>query len=119
MEQYPEPWSERTPERYRPGPPATFGLARDAERLLQQPAPSDEPEPDEPPRKPRRERGPFVTYLCLPWSYGDHTSSADVWRRLRCRRGRHQVGGGHIMQVGGTEVFVEPRCRWCGATVAS
>ena len=89
-----------------------FGLARAAELV------PDEPPPEAPPARSllarRREPGPFMTYLCLPWSYGERDSFAR-WHRLRCRLGRHDVVGGHVMQLGGDDVFVERQCRWCGA----
>ena len=64
--------------------------------------------------KRRRARGPFLTYLGMPWSYGDRDSS-DRWHRLQCRRGRHEMHGGHTMQVDGAVVFIERQCRWCDA----
>jgi len=59
-----------------------------------------------------RERGPFLTYLGMPWSYGDR-HSRDRWHRLQCRLGRHDMWGGHTMQVDGAVVFIERQCRWC------
>jgi hypothetical protein len=110
MADHPELYTDRTPERQRSAldRAPTFGVAREAETYVAAP-------PDElPARKPRRERGPFVTYLQLPWSYGDRRRS-DVWHRMQCRRGRHQMSGGDTMQVGGALVFIERRCRWCEA----
>lgn len=102
-----ERWTERTPER------VSFGLAREAELLpVPAPPPVEEPVTES---EPEPERGDFLTYLCLPWSYGDHDSIADKWRRLRCRRGRHEMAGGHTMQLGGSVAFIERSCRWCGA----
>ena len=66
----------------------------------------------------RRERGPFLTYLGMPWSYGDRDSS-DRWHRLQCRLGRHDMRGGHTMQVDGAVVFIERQCRWCDAGASS
>ena len=111
MAEHPELWTEKTPERQRTAleRAPTFGLAREAETYV--PVPVDD---DVPPRKPRRERGPFVTYLRLPWSYGDRPRT-DVWHRVQCRWGRHQMSGGHTMQLDGTLVFIERRCRWCEA----
>ncbi len=85
-------------------------------------APDDETAPVEPAvdvaapaaGKGRRERGPFLTYLAMPWSYGDCASS-DRWHRLHCRLGRHDMSGGHTMQVDGAVVFIERQCRWCAA----
>lgn len=79
--------------------------------------PAEAVELDEPvPPSPGRGHGPFVTYLCLPWSY-DRTSG-EGWHRLKCRLGRHEIAGGHTMQIGGDVVFVERRCRWCEASPA-
>jgi hypothetical protein len=110
MAEYPELWTERTPERQLFDRTPTFGLAREAERPPAEIAPA--PTTTEP-RKPRRERGPFVTYLSLPWSYGDRTTG-DRWHRLKCRFGRHQIAGGHTVQLDSTVVYIERRCRWCG-----
>jgi len=111
MAELPERWTERTPEqRYLYDKVPTFGLARDAERMRQG-VPPDRRAPTV--KKRRRERGPFVTYMRMPWSYGDRNDS--VLRRLRCRRGRHELIGGSTMQLGSTVVFVERTCRWCGA----
>lgn len=74
--------------------------------------PSDSAAPDL--GKHRREPGPFVTYLSMPWSYGDR-DTGDRWHRLQCRLGRHDMHGGHVMQVDGAVVFIERRCRWCEA----
>jgi hypothetical protein len=37
----------------------------------------------------------------------------DVWHRLMCRLGRHDVQGGQRIQVGGRYVNTERRCVWC------
>ncbi|MDQ3897968.1 MAG: hypothetical protein M3326_12135 [Actinomycetota bacterium] len=92
MAELPEVWTEQTP------------AAEDAA-----PAP-----PTSEPPKHRRERGPFMTYLRLPWSYGDR-DSGERWHRVQCRLGRHKTVGGYSMQVDSAMVFVEPRCVWCGA----
>lgn len=103
-------WTERTAERRdRSARAPTFRLSRPAESLPEVPpelAPTEA-------AAPGRELGPFLTYLCLPWSYGDR-ARGDLWHRLQCRRQRHQIDGGQVMQVGGDAVFVERRCRWCG-----
>jgi hypothetical protein len=110
MAEYPERWTERTPERQLFDRTPAFGLAREAERLPEATAPALAP--TEPP-VPRRLRGPFVTHLLLPWSYGGTTG--DRWHRLTCWFGRHQMGGGHTVQLDSTLVYIERRCRWCGA----
>ena len=112
MAEHPDLWTERTPEhRYLFDRPPSFGLARDAERMRDG-IPPVIPRPSR--RKPRGERGPFVTYLRLPWSYGDR-SAGDVWHRMQCMRRRHEMMGGHTMQLGSDVVFIERQCRWCGA----
>ena len=109
-----ERWTERTPERQSlfDQTPA-IGLSREVARLQEEQAQA--PDPPAVPPPPRRERGPFITYLRLPWSYGDR-SPGDLWRRVQCRRGRHVMGGGHTMQLGSSTVYLERTCRWCGAT---
>jgi hypothetical protein len=115
-----ELWSDRAPVRRPPSSVAPrFGLSRSAELVQQRVAAAAETETETETEEevaapePRRERGPFVTYLLLPWSYGDR-SPGDAWHRMKCRAGRHVITGGHTMQVGGEAVFVERRCRWCG-----
>jgi len=39
----------------------------------------------------------------------------DVWHRIRCRTGHHDVRGGQQMQLGSRFVLVERRCIWCDA----
>jgi hypothetical protein len=103
-----ERWTERTPHLFNRTP--AFGLARAAEEMdgCVPPAPDEEP-----PRPPRRERGPVMTYLSMPWSYGDR-GERDFWHRVRCRVGRHELRGGHPMQLDGAIVYIERSCRWCG-----
>jgi hypothetical protein len=111
-----ERWTEKTPERqvserrYLFDREPTFGLAHDAE-LMRRGVPP--PPRVATARKRRRERGPFVTYMRVPWSYGDR-NAGDRWHKMRCRLGRHEIRGGHVMQLGSSMVFVERRCRWCG-----
>ena len=111
MADHPELWTESTPERrYRFDRAPTFGLARDAERMQHEVPAARVPARG---RKRGRDRGPFVTYLRLPWSYGDR-NRGEFWHRLQCRRRRHEMAGGHTIQLGSTVVFIERRCRWCG-----
>ena len=91
--------------------PPTFGLARDAERMREGMPPVRRTVR---PRRRQRERGPFVTYLRLPWAYSDR-NAGDIWHRMQCRVGRHEVHGGSTMQLGSAVVFLERQCRWCGA----
>lgn len=116
MAEHPELWTERTPERRHLFDRApAFGSAGDAERMPERMDPALT-SPNR--RKRRRERGPFLTYLCLPWSYGDR-DTVDLWHRLQCRRRRHEMRGGDTMQLGSTLIFMEWRCRWCGSTPES
>jgi hypothetical protein len=105
-----ERWTERTPHLFNRAP--AFGLAREAGQLDGELPPA--PVEDDPPRRPRREKGPFLTYLNMPWSYGDR-EERHFWHRLRCRLGRHELHGGHPMQVAGEVVYLDRRCRWCDA----
>ncbi|MDQ4090112.1 MAG: hypothetical protein M3163_07390 [Actinomycetota bacterium] len=108
MAELPELWSERTPEqRHLYGREPSFGAARDAERMRL----GIPPEPVA--RRARRQRGPFVTHLRMPWSYSER-GPGDAWHRMRCWRGRHDMAGGHTMQLGSAVVFIERECRWCG-----
>ncbi len=38
----------------------------------------------------------------------------DLWHRMRCRSGRHQIEGGQEIQLGGRFVNTERCCVWCG-----
>ena len=112
MAEHPELWTEKTPV---PVPERTpvVGASLDLERMAQEVVPAEDVAP--PPSKPRRERGPFLTYLFLPWSYGEgDRQPGEAWHRMKCRLRRHQMVGGHIVQVGGEVVFLERTCRWCG-----
>ncbi len=115
MAEHPELWTEKTPEPLSDRTPA-LGVSRDLERMPLEVAPAEAPLG---PGKPRRERGPFVTYLCLPWSYGEgDRQPGEAWHRMKCRLRRHQMTGGQMVQVGGELVFLERTCRWCGGTDA-
>lgn len=102
-----ELWREPSEPRYLFDRPPAFGLARDAERMRQGIPPA--------PRRPsgRRYRPPR-RFIGLPWSSRDG-GAGELWHRMRCRRGHHEVSGGHTMQLGSDAVFIERRCRWCGA----
>ncbi len=74
MAEHPELWTDTTPEqRYLFDRPPSFGLARDAERMRGGITPVI---PRTRVGKVRRVRGPFVTYLRLPWAYGDRSGGA-------------------------------------------
>lgn len=116
MAELPERWTDRTPERHSSFDlePAS-GRAEQVQRLRDELAADQEsaavPEP------PGREWGPFMTCLQMPWSYGDR-GPGDFWHRIRCRVGRHEISGGHPMQLDGAVVFIERHCRWCGIVPA-
>lgn len=118
----PERWTERTPERHSSFDlePA-FGRAEQVERLREEVAAAEAAHAvaaAEPGRSaPGREWGPFMTCLQMPWSYGDR-GPGDFWHRVRCRVGRHEISGGHPMQLDGAVVFIERQCRWCGVVPA-
>jgi len=38
---------------------------------------------------------------------------ADLWHRMHCRFGRHQIEGGRQIQLGGRFVNTERCCVWC------
>jgi hypothetical protein len=113
MAEHLELWTERTPERVA-RPNRAEQVVRMRETALETLETLEAPVA---PRKPRRERGPFVTYLRLPWSYGDRERT-DVWRRIQCRLRRHEMRGGEHVQLSGEVIFIERRCRWCGADAA-
>lgn len=114
MAEHPELWTEKTPAPLSDRTPAP-GVSHELERLRQEIVPEDE-EPVAS-RPPPRERGPFMTYLFLPWSYGDgDRQPGEAWHRVKCRLRRHQMVGGQMVQVGGEVVFLERTCRWCGDT---
>lgn len=87
----------------------TFGAAHELDRLRQGFVP--------PPRTPRirtrtpgRPAGPLRRW----WAGAGHRP-VDLWHRLRCRTGHHEILGGHQMQIGNRFVYIERRCRWCDA----
>lgn len=117
MADLPELRSDRLPERPPPprqlyDKPHTYGVAHDLERLRDGLMP--------PPRTPRvraparrRLGGPFAS-LRYRWANSDNRP-VDVWHRLRCRTGHHEVRGGQQVQLGSRFVLVERRCIWCDA----
>ncbi len=93
--------------------PHAYGVARDLERMKE----GFVPPPRTPriqPRSERRRRGPWASFR--RWSASRERGPTDVWHRIRCRMGRHEMRGGHQMQqLGSRYVFVERRCVWCDA----
>lgn len=107
MAEEPEPGLGKSSERRERLSRASLGLTRSANVVPPDVAPGAA-EPDTGDRP-----GSFMTYLCLPWSYGDR-NAGEARHRLQCRMGHHDIAGGHTMHLDGDVVFVERRCRWCG-----
>ena len=90
----------------------SYGVALDLERMGQGFVP--------PPRAPRirtrsrRRRGGPIGSVRRWWATTEN-GPADVWHRIRCRLGHHEIRGCHQMQLGDRFVYVERRCRWCDA----
>ena len=65
----------------------------------------------------RARRGPIKgrawAHVRFWWAATD-ARPGDLWRRMRCRRGRHEIRGGQQMQLGSRFVNVERCCVWCG-----
>ena len=91
--------------------PHAYGVARDLEHIKQGFVPP--PRTPRIQRRPRREWGPWAAFR--RWSATRERGPGDVWHRIRCRMGRHEMRGGHQMQLGSRYVFVERRCVWCDA----
>ncbi len=120
MADLPELRSHRLPER--PSPPRqlydrphSYGVARELDRIKEGWVP--------PPRTPRirtrdrrRRRGPWASFR--RWSASRDRGAVDLWHRMSCRTGRHDFRGGHLMQLGSRQVWVERRCVWCDAAPA-
>ena len=91
----------------------TYGVAHDLERMRQGVVP--------PPRTPRvaprgrRRRGGGPWASLLSWWASRDRRPVDVWHRIRCRTGHHDIRGGHQVQLGSRFVHVERRCVWCDA----
>jgi hypothetical protein len=98
------------------GQPPSFGVAHDLELLKHGALP---PRPPRPGRSRRRGREGARRQWPLSgvrrwWASRDRRPS-DLVHRVLCRVGRHDMRGGHQMQLGSTFVHVERRCQWCGA----
>ena len=126
-----ERWQERALERPQPDRRVhRFGVARELERLQQDPTKWQqrpvEPLPnhfhplDHRPwqcwAEARRTdvHGRIWTHLRTSWASSDKRPS-DVWHRIKCRCGRHDIRGGEQIQLGSRFVNVERRCLWCDA----
>ncbi|HEX3622855.1 MAG TPA: hypothetical protein VHT97_11110 [Acidimicrobiales bacterium] len=93
------------------GRPPAFGVARDLELMKQGQLPARTPRP------PRRSRLNLPTpdgrgSVRARWASRD-TGPTDLWHRLLCRFGHHEMRGGHQLQLGSQFVYVERRCKWC------
>jgi hypothetical protein len=113
----PELWSDKTPER--PSPPRqlydrphAYGVARDLERIKEGFVPPPRT-PRVQPRSRRARTGPPGSFR--RWWAGRNSGPVDLWRRVRCRTGHHDIRGGHQMQLGSRFVLIERRCIWCDA----
>jgi hypothetical protein len=89
------------------GRPANFGVARDLELMKQGALPPRTPRP------PRETRLPLRRITPRSRRSRRETGAADLWHRVLCRYGRHDIRGGHQLQLGSEFVYVERRCRWC------
>ena len=114
-------------------PPRRFGVAAELDRVQKAPA-RKTPEPRSAGSsrnhpldhriwqcRSRARRGPIHgrawAHLRFWWAARD-ARPGDMWRRMRCRRGRHEIRGGQQMQLGARFVNVERCCVWCGAKPA-
>ncbi|MGI8778239.1 MAG: hypothetical protein ACR2LJ_12860 [Acidimicrobiales bacterium] len=50
--------------------------------------------------------------LCTWWA-GQEVHPGELWHRLQCHFGRHQIEGGRQIQLGGRFVNTERCCVWC------
>lgn len=116
MAELPVPPSDRLPAPV--APPGelfdrahSYGAAHDLERMRAGLAPL--PRPPRARTRSRRFHGPVD--LVRHWWANSSVQPADVWHRLRCRRGHHEFRGGERVQLGSRFVFIERRCAWCDA----
>ncbi len=123
MTENPDPGAA-TPPSYR------FGVAAELDRVqkIQQPRRPDPPAAGVGRNHPldhriwqcraRARQGPIrgraVSHLRFWWAARE-SGRGTMWRRLRCRRGNHEIRGGQQMQLGSRFVHVERCCVWCGA----
>lgn len=96
------------------GRPPAFGVARDLELMKEGLlAPRT--------RRPPRRSGLFVRGADASgtgvrgWWARTNNRPVDIWHRIRCRTGRHEIRGGEQVQLGSRFVYLERRCAWCDA----
>lgn len=108
MAEHPELWKDRTPES-RPlfDHKHSFGVAREAERAREAIASSSGLQ-----QSNGHRQGVAFPALHRPWANGEGRLS-NFWHRVKCRSGRHEIQGGHSIQIGSDLVFFPRRCRWC------
>lgn len=94
-----------------------FGVAHDLDLMKQGALPPRTPRPQS-----RRHQAAVAAYgqprgrRMRTWWASRDRGPGDLWHRVLCRFGRHEMRGGHQLQLGSRFVFVERRCQWCGAT---
>ena len=118
MAELPELRADRLPAPPQPAPPPplfgrppAFGVARDLELMKQGQLAPRAPEPPRQLRLPLTRLEPRAG-VRTRWASRDK-GPADLWHRVMCRYGHHDMRGGHTMQLGSEFVFVERRCQWC------
>jgi hypothetical protein len=91
-----------------------FGVAQELDSPRQDDGRPASPRPvnrQAPPPAPSRD-GAWAN-LCTWWACRE-VHPGDLWHRLQCHFGRHQVEGGRQIQLGSRFVRTERRCVWCG-----
>lgn len=113
--EWPEPPAPATPSLLRPRPiggrAPRFGVAHELDVLRGAPATKGRP-PTAPERAATHPTAGAWDGMRTWWACRE-SRPVDVWHRLLCRLGRHDVRGGQQIQVGGRFVHVERCCVWC------
>ncbi|MFN2606552.1 MAG: hypothetical protein ABR511_01460 [Acidimicrobiales bacterium] len=114
---WPDPGAPAAPSRpagVRPigGRVPRFGVADELDRAQRGVAP---PAPSRSASARPTSRGDGGGHGLRTWWASRDTRPTDVWHRLRCRSGHHDVQGGQRVQLGGRYVNLERCCVWCGA----
>ncbi len=120
--QWPEPPVRAAPSALTPVRPigdrvSRFGVARELD-AAQRTAPNDSPGATSPwpalPVAPPAVAKEGTWARVGTWWACREVHPVDVWHRLRCHFGRHQIQGGQRIQLGGRFVNTERCCVWCG-----